>query len=114
MTCGETGDVFGAELRPSTQREVNNCQKMMIPSDEQVQTHAAERVIFRLDAGFNSPVVYEDIESAGLFYVTRLKDNNRLKAMTEAYFDGKGCPPNTYGYAELMYEAESWIVLVGW
>ncbi len=100
--------MFGAELRPSTQREVNNCQKMMIPIGEQVQIHAAERVVFRLDAGFNSPVVYEDIGSAGLFYVTRLKDNNRLKAMAEAYFDGKGCPPNTYGYAELMYEAESW------
>ncbi len=108
MTCGETGDVLGAELRPGTQREATNCQKVMIPIGEQVQKHAADRVIFRLDAGFNSPEVYEDIESAGLFYVTRLKGNNKLKAMAEAYFDGKGCPPNTYGYVELMYQAESW------
>ena len=91
-----------------TQREATNCQKVMIPIGEQVQKHAADRVIFRLDAGFNSPEVYEDIESAGLFYVTRLKGNNKLKAMAEAYFDGKGCPPNTYGYVELMYQAESW------
>ena len=108
VTCGETGDVLGAELRPGTQREVNNCQDLMIPIGEQVQEHVADRVIFRLDAGFNSPEVYEEIESAGLFYVTHLKDNNRLKAMAEAHFDGKGCPPNTYGYVELMYQAESW------
>ena len=108
VTCGETGDVLGAELRPGTQREATNCQNVMIPIGEQVQAHAAKRVTCRFDAGFNSPEVYEDLESKGLFYVTRLKDNNRLKAMAEAYFDGKGCPPNTYGYVELMYQAKSW------
>jgi len=100
--------VLGAELRPGTQREVTNCQGLMIPIGEQVQTHVADRVIFRLDAGFNSRAVYKDIERKGLFYVTRIRNNSRLNAMAEAYFDGKEGSADTYDYVELMYQARNW------
>ena len=53
-SCGETGDVLGAELRPGTQREVTDCEAFIVRIAQAVREHAADRVTVRLDAGFNS------------------------------------------------------------
>ncbi|MCY4224642.1 MAG: hypothetical protein OXF06_07375 [Bacteroidetes bacterium] len=63
MCCGETGDV----RRAGTQRVVTKLLDVIIPIKEQAKEHVTDRVIFRLDAGFNGGMLYENLECNGLF-----------------------------------------------
>ena len=51
-SCGETGDVLGAELRPGTQREVTDCDTFIVRIAQAVREHAADRVHRPLGCGF--------------------------------------------------------------
>ncbi len=105
-SCGESGDVLGAQLRPGNRREVTDCEDFMVSMADGVRQHAAERVIIRLDAGFNSGVVFTRLEAEGLHYVMRLRKNKVLEALAAPYVED--CSYERKTYVELEYGAQSW------
>ena len=73
---------------------------------DSVRQHAADRVIIRLDAGFNSGVVFTRLEAEGHHYVMRLSKNKVLEALAAPYVED--CSYETKTYFELEYGAQSW------
>ena len=100
-SCGETGDVLGAQLRPDNRREVTDCEDFMISMADGVRQHAADRIIIRLDAGFNSGVVFTRLEAEGHHYLMRLRKNKVLEALATPYVED--CSYETKTYFELEY-----------
>ena len=78
-SCGESGDMLGAELRPGNQYEVTDSADFMVSIADAVRKHAADRVIVRLDAGFNNGDLCERLEAEELGYVMRLRRNKVLE-----------------------------------
>ncbi len=64
------------------------------------------RVIIRLDAGFNSGVVFTRLEAEGHHYVMRLRKNKVLEALAAPYVED--CSYETKTYFELEYDVQSW------
>ena len=104
-SCGESGDVLGAELRPGTQREVTDCEDFIVSTHDTVKTHAADRVLIRMDAGFNSGALYTRLEREGISYLMRLKKNPVLEQMAAPYLTHR---LSENAYYELSYQAQSW------
>ncbi len=105
-TCGPTGDVLGAELRPGAMNDARDSHKFIHRIAKAAQKHVAERIVVRADAGFNSPITYERLEDDGIDYVMRLKKNKKLKTLMEKTVAKYGGSPTHC--IELTYKAESW------
>ena len=105
-SCGETGDVLGTELRPGTQREVTDCEDFILSIAEGVRNCVADRVIVRMDAGFNGNDVYTRLEAAAVYYVMRLRKNAVLDEMAAPYLRDRSSEQTEY--IELSYQAASW------
>ena len=105
-SCGESGDVLGAQLRPGNRREVTDCEDFMVSMADGICEHAADRVIIRLDAGFNSGVVFTRLEAEGHHCVMRLRKNKVLEALAAPYV--ADCSYERKTYVELEYGAKFW------
>ncbi len=105
-TCGPTGDVLGAELRPGAMNDARDSHKFIHRIAIAAQKHVAERIIVRADAGFNSPITYESLENDGIDYVMHLKRNKKLKTLMKKTVAKYGGSPTHC--IELTYKAESW------
>ncbi len=84
-TCGETGDVLGARLRPGTQREVTESDRFIVSIFKAVRKLVSDRVIVRMDAGFNGGTFYTQLEKEGVNYLMRLRKNSILQTLVEPY-----------------------------
>ena len=104
--CGKTGGMLGAELREGTRSVVNGCHDFIRRIAQGLRRHMADKVIVRLDAGFNSGKLCAELESDGIGYVMRLKENAALGRLAEPHLAG-GQPPCRQ-YHELRYGAGSW------
>ncbi len=105
-TCGSTGNVLGAELRPGAMNDAKDSDEFIHKIAIAAQTHVAERIIVRADAGFNSPITYECLEDDGIDYVMHLKRNKKLKTLMEKTVAQHGGSPTHC--IELTYKAGSW------
>ena len=105
-SCGETGDVLGAELRPGTQREVTDCEAFIVRIVQAVREHAADQVIVRLDAGFNSGALCATLEQHDIDYVTRLRKNPVLDALADEQI--LEVELTEKAYYDIEYAAQSW------
>ena len=94
--CGETGDVLGAELRPGTQCEVTDCDAFIVRIAKAVREHAADRIIVRLDAGFNSGALCTILEHHNIEYVIRLRKNSVLDALADEQIAGVALTEKAY------------------
>ena len=105
-TCGETGDVLGAKLRAGTQNDTRGFKDFVHRIAHAVRTQVADRVIFRLDAGFNGEQVYVPLEEDRMYYLMRLSRNKRLLKMAQVHLQDR--TESTVRYVELRYQAEGW------
>ena len=105
-SCGETGDVLGAELRPGTQREVTDCDTFIVRIAQAVREHAADRVTVRLDAGFNSGALCATLEQHDIYYVMRLRKNPVLDALADEQIPEVELTEKAY--YEIEYAAQLW------
>ncbi len=105
-SCGESGDVLGAQLRPGTQREVTDCEDFIVPIAHAVRQHVADQVIVRMDAGFNSGALCTRLETENIGYLMRLRKNKTLEQMAAKYV--KDRPLEDMTCIELTYGAKSW------
>ena len=105
-TVGETGDVLAADLRQGNKHEVTDCAGFVVSMEQKARTHLANKVYFRMDAGFNSGELYDDLERVGVNYLMRLRKNKRPEALTKRYI-GDRRSEDTW-YDDIEYGADSW------
>ena len=103
---GEMGDVVAAKLCHGSRHMLRYAADFIVPMVQRVREHAADHVIIRMDAGFNSGELCQALEEEGIDYVMRLKRNDVLKRMAEPHLeDGHS---TEYQYVELEYKAKKW------
>ena len=105
-TVGETGDVLAAILRQGNKHEVTDCAGFVVSVEQIACTYLADMVCLRMDAGFNSGELYDDLEKAGVNYFMRLRKNKRLVALTERYIEDRRSEDTWYD--DIEYGADSW------
>ncbi len=79
--CGESGDMLGVELRGGTQNVVKDCYGFIRRIGLALREHVADKVIVRLDAGFNSGELCDKLENDRIGYVMRLKGNDVINGL---------------------------------
>ncbi len=106
--CGESGDMLGAELRGGTQNVVKDCYGFIRRIGLALREHVADKVIVRLDAGFNSGELCDKLENDRIGYVMRLKGNDVIDGLAAPHLEGD--QPSDECYHELRYRAKCWSV----
>jgi hypothetical protein len=76
MFNGE-GDCVAAKLRPGNVHSAESWEELLLPEIER-QQELGKEVVFRADAAFAKPEIYEELEERGAKYVIRLPANTGL------------------------------------
>jgi len=72
------GDCLAAKLRPGNVHSAEDWDEVLLPETERQQALGKE-VVFRADAAFAKPEIYEAMEERGVKYAIRLPANAGLK-----------------------------------
>ena len=72
------GDCLAARLRPGNAHSADDCEELPLPEIERQQKPGKE-VVFRADAAFAKPEVYEALEARGVKYAIRIPANDSLE-----------------------------------
>src|ERR1017187_8119511 len=104
------GDCLGAKLRPGNVHSAEDWEEMLLPEIERQQALGKE-VVFRADAAFAKPEIYEAMEERGVKYAIRLPANdNLLRDIAELLTHPVGRPSHKpiVWYKGFLYQAASW------
>jgi DDE family transposase len=104
------GDCLAAKLRPGNVHSAENWDELLLPEIERQQQRGKE-VVFRADAAFAKPEIYEALESRGVKYAIRLPANNNLERhIAELLTRPVGRPSHqpVVWYKSFIYQAASW------
>ena len=71
-------DCLAAKLRPGNVHSVDGWEDMLLPEIERQQGLGKE-VVFRADAAFAKPEIYEALEERGVKYAIRIPSNDSLE-----------------------------------
>jgi len=71
------GDCLGAKLRPGNVHSAECWEEVLLPEIER-QQELGKEVVFRADAAFAKPEIYEALEERGVKYAIRLPANDSL------------------------------------
>jgi hypothetical protein len=72
------GDCLAAKLRPGNVHSADGWEDVLLPEIERQQKQGKE-VVFRADAAFAKPEIYEALEKRGVKYATRIPSNDSLE-----------------------------------
>ncbi len=72
------GDCLAAKLRPGNVHSAEGWEELLLPEIERQQKLDKE-VVFRADAAFAKPEVYEALEARGVKYAIRIPANDSLE-----------------------------------
>src|SRR6516164_5130692 len=72
------GDCLAAKLRPGNVHSAEGWEELLLPEIERQQQQGKE-VVFRADAAFAKPELYEALEERDVKYAIRLPSNNNLE-----------------------------------
>jgi len=72
------GDCLAAKLRPGNVHSAEDWEELLLPEVERQQQFGQE-VVFRADAAFAKPEIYEALEGRGVKYAIRIPANDSLK-----------------------------------
>ncbi|MDP3064265.1 MAG: IS1380 family transposase, partial [Chloroflexota bacterium] len=106
----QVGDCEGALLRPGNVHSADRWREVLEPG---VQRYRAQgvRVLFRGDAAFAKPEVYEYLEEEEAGYAIRLPSNEVLEAHIRHLFqrpEGELPEEPIVRYHDFLYQAKSW------
>jgi hypothetical protein len=104
------GDCLAAKLRPGNVHSVEDGDGRLRPEIERQQKRGKE-MVFRTDAAFAKPGIYEASEERGVKYAIRLPANNILERdIAELLTRPIGRPGHTPGvwHKSFLYQAASW------
>jgi len=72
------GDCLAAKLRPGNVHSADNWDELLVPKIERQQAEG-KRVVFRADAAFAKPEIYEALEKRGVEYAIRMPSSENLE-----------------------------------
>jgi len=72
------GDRLAAKLRPGNVRSADDWEELLLPEIERQQKLGKE-VVFRADAAFAKPEIYEALEERGVKYAIHIPSNDSLE-----------------------------------
>ena len=104
------GDCEGAMLRPGNVHSAERWREVLEPVVKRYQEKGV-RLLFRADAAFAKPEVYEYLESRGTGYAMRLPANEVLQGNIRHLLKRPvGRPPKkpVVRYHDFVYQAQSW------
>jgi hypothetical protein len=100
----------GAKLRPGNVHSAEDWEEMLLPEIERQQALGKE-VVFRADAAFAKPEIYEALEERGVKYAIRLPANDSLLRDIEELLTrpvGRPSHKPIVWYKGFLYQAASW------
>jgi hypothetical protein len=104
------GDCLAAKLRPGNVHSAEDWEELLLPEIERQQQQDKE-VVFRADAAFAKPEIYEALEERDVEYAIRLPANDNLdRNITELLTRPVGRPsykPLVW-FKSFLYQAASW------
>jgi len=104
------GDCLAAKLRPANVHSADDWEELLLPEIERQQKLGKE-VVFRADAAFAKPEIYEALEKRGVRYAIRIPANDSLERdIAELLTRPLGRPSHrpVVWYKSFLYRAESW------
>ena len=104
------GDCLAAKLRPGNVHSTEDWEEVLLPEIERQQKPGKE-VVFRADAAFAKPEIYEALEERGVKYAIRIPANDRLERdISELLTRPVGRPSHkpVVWYKSFLYQAGSW------
>jgi Transposase DDE domain group 1 len=109
MFNGE-GDCLAAKLRPGNVHSAEDWDELLLPEIERQQKLGKE-VVFRADAAFAKPEIYEALEERGVKYAIRIPANDSLERdIAELLTRPVGRPSHkpVVWHQGFLYQAASW------
>jgi len=104
------GDCLAAKLRPGNVHSAEDWEELLLPEIERQQKLGKE-VVFRADAAFAKPEIYEALEERGVKYAIRIPANESLERdIAELLTRPVGRPSHkpVVWYKGFLYQAASW------
>src|ERR1039458_9433785 len=104
------GDCLAAKLRPGNVHSAEDWEELLLPEIERQQKLGKE-VVFRADAAFAKPEIYEALEERGVKYAIRIPSNDSLERdISELLTRPVGRPVQkpVVWYKGFLYQAASW------
>src|SRR5450756_290269 len=104
------GDCLAAKLRPGNVHSADDWEELLLPEIERQQKLGKE-VVFRADAAFAKPEIYEALEERGVKYAIRIPANENLQRDIEELLKRPVGTPRKkplVEYKGFLYQAESW------
>ena len=104
------GDCLAAKLRPGNVHSAEGWEELLLPEIERQQKLGKE-VVFRADAAFAKPEIYEALEKRGVTYAIRIPANDSLERdINELLTRPVGRPSHkpVVWYKSFLYQAASW------
>jgi hypothetical protein len=104
------GDCLAAKLRPGNVHSAEGWEELLLPEIER-QHRRGKEVVFRADAAFAKPELYEALEERDVKYAIRLPANDNLQRnITELLTRPVGRPSYKplVRYKSFLYQAASW------
>ena len=110
MQFNREGDWLAAKLRPGNVHGAEGWEKLLLPEIERQQALGKE-VVFRADAAFAKPELYEALEERDVKYAIRLPANDNLQRnITELLTRPVGRPSHkpVVRFKSFLYQPASW------
>jgi hypothetical protein len=104
------GDCLAAKLRPGNVHSAEAWEEVLLPEVER-QQELGKEVVFRADAAFAKPEIYEALEERGVQYAIRLPANDNLQRDIEELLTrpvGRPSHKPIVWYKGFLYQAASW------
>jgi len=110
LLVNREGDRLAAKLRPNNVHSADDWEELLLPQIERQQKQGKE-VVFRADAAFAKPEIYEALEERGVKYTIRIPSNENLERdIAELLTRPVGRPSYkpVVWYKSFLYQAVSW------
>ena len=104
------GDCLGAKLRAGNVHSAEEWEELLLPEIER-QQQGGKGMVFRADAAFAKPEIYEALEERGVKYAIRIPANDSLERdIAELLTRPIGRPSHkpVVWYKGFLYQAASW------
>ena len=104
------GDCLAAKLRPGNVHSAEDWGEVLQPEIER-QQELGKEVVFRADAAFAKPEIYETLEECGVKYAIQLPANDSLLRDIEELLTrpvGRPSHKPVVWYKGFLYQAASW------
>ena len=104
------GDCLAATLRPGNVHGAEGWEELLLPEIER-QHRRGKEVVFRADAAFAKPELYEALEQRKVKYVIRLPANDNLERKVAQLLKrpvGRPSYKPVVRYRSFLYQAASW------